>query len=261
MHACALLATALLCVWRVGGESCERAQNRCVSRMGCSMALNMYFISCGALLHGETTVCSTKCMQSLISLISAGDQGGQDLMRCDCNGNDFCDTHRRRLAVCNSVVTDVMEKLYDDHSRITCSLAEMVCRADSPCLTALEYYQRHCDRLWRGEKCTSRCNNSLSILHRQEKARKLRSCICDGTEEYPYPCQVIKDNTEWMCFHNDPYATTTPPRIRHPTHHNTSRTPKVTDPTTSSSGAISRHLLMVHLILLPLLLLLRTYCW
>ena len=193
-------------------ELCESVQNRCVSRLGCSAALNSYWISCGKLLHGETTECSKQCIQSLISLLISDDQEGQNLMQCDCNGNEYCDTHKRRLRVCSKDVLRWINIVNDPHTRISCSLAELICRADSPCLTALTYYEDHCQKLWRGERCTPRCNNSINILYRRPRAEKLRSCICDGTEGYNVPCDVIQQHTERLCF--------PPHRRRHGGKHN-----------------------------------------
>ena len=47
--------------------------------------------------------------------------------------------------------------------------------------------------------CSPRCNNSISILQRQEKAAQLETCQCDGSE--PFDCAVIKSNMARLCFH------------------------------------------------------------
>lgn len=43
-----------------------------------------------------------------------------------------------------------------------------------------------------------RCRNSINILTRQEKAAKLSTCLCDGSEEYD--CKGIHRNMNTLCF-------------------------------------------------------------
>ncbi|EEC08040.1 hypothetical protein IscW_ISCW018968, partial [Ixodes scapularis] len=71
-------------------------------------------------------------------------------------------------------------------------------RRHPQCGTALAYYYRYCHGAFRGKRCTSRCNNSLAILNRQPRADTLRSCYCDGTEDFH--CQKIKDRTNQLCY-------------------------------------------------------------
>lgn len=195
-----------------GREACERAQQQCVSRVGCGMALHSYFINCRSLFSGDTDVCTLDCRIAIISLLSTEDQEGANFMECDCSGKSFCLNHKRRVEICSRDVMNAMESVHDEHTDISCSLAELICRADTSCYTALRYYERHCTKLFKGEKCSARCNNSLTILYRQAKARKLRTCICDGSEEYP--CEAIQRNTERLCFASDP-----PWRRRHRHRH------------------------------------------
>ena len=42
------------------------------------------------------------------------------------------------------------------------------------------------------------CLNSIKILERQISATKLKSCYCDGTENFD--CVGIKTNMEELCF-------------------------------------------------------------
>ena len=81
---------------------------------------------------------------------------------------------------------------------VSCSAAQWICAADPLCSTALEYYNRFCQAMFRGKKCTSRCMNSISILRRQPRASKLESCYCDGTENFD--CPKIKSNMDQLCF-------------------------------------------------------------
>ena len=198
------LLFAIVCVflpcfrWTTALELCNKARNKCVSRVGCGMALHNYYIGCGSLIHGQTNVCTATCQKALISLLSTEDQAGEAFMTCDCDGNQFCISQKLRIDVCSKDVMPAMRSLEDYNTQISCSLAELICSADTSCFKALEYYQRHCRKLWSGEKCTARCNNSIAILYRQTKAQKLRTCLCEGTEDFD--CQKIQDSTEQLCF-------------------------------------------------------------
>ncbi len=62
---------------------------------------------------------------------------------------------------------------------------------------AVGYHYHFYKRLFKHD-IFCRCKNSLEILYRQSKSKKLQNCICDGTEEYP--CETIQDNTNILCF-------------------------------------------------------------
>lgn len=184
----------------VSSGDCSSSRNRCLSRRGCSSAMDHYFRSCGTLLHRETDVCSPECVRALVSLLSPDYGSEHDMMQCDCNGNEFCENVRKRIKSCTQDVINTMKDVHDHTTPISCSLAELICRADSPCLTAIGYYEVHCSKMFIGDKCTKKCNNSLHILYRQPMARKLHTCYCnDGTGEYPELCERIKYNSEHIC--------------------------------------------------------------
>ena len=211
-----------------GATVCGVAQARCMSNIGCGMALHNFAQYCSPLIHSETDECTTRCKSALISLVGAGrderaDAGagaGEAFMTCDCEDNEYCTVQKQRVSVCTSAVLRDIVHVYDDITPISCSLAELVCAADTSCLTALDYYQRHCVRLLRGDRCTARCNNSVAILYRQRKARKLRDCYCDGTEDYD--CPTLRRNMRNKCF--DQRDLEPRIRIRHPQRHNHTRT-------------------------------------
>lgn len=180
-------------------ESCESAQKKCVIRVGCGMALHNYFIGCNDVIYGNTGVCSASCRRALISLLSTEDRAGLAFVNCDCSGNELCEQQKKSVEMCDNVL-EAMETLDNNSTIVSCTLARWICEADTSCFTALRFYRRHCERLFDDDKprCTSRCNNSLSILYRQTKARKLRTCYCDGSEQYD--CPALKENTERVCF-------------------------------------------------------------
>lgn len=184
-------------------QSCDIVKSKCSSRVGCGMALHTFFLGCNDLLYGDTTECSVQCIRALISLLSTEDQIGVEFTECDCEGDESCAVRKQRIEVCTSSVLEAIKTL-NDSSVVSCTLARWLCEADSSCLTALTYYINHCESLLDGIKCTSRCNNSLSILYRQAKAAKLINCACEGNEEFD--CVRIRQNTERLCFNRDvPY--------------------------------------------------------
>ena len=184
-------------------ESCDIVKSRCSSRVGCKMALHNFFMGCNDLLYGDTTECTVQCTRALISLLSVEDRIGVGFTDCDCEGEESCELRKSRVEVCTGTVLEAIKTL-NDSSVVSCSLARWLCEADSSCLVALTYYINHCESLLDGIKCTIRCNNSRSILYRQEKAAKLINCACEGNEEFD--CVTIRQNTERLCFNRDiPY--------------------------------------------------------
>lgn len=182
------------------GQKCEVARAQCAFRMGCGMALQSYIMDCADLISGHTTECSVTCQRALIALMST--EEGEMLIGCDCNGSEFCETNKKRIEVCRPEVIEATAV----GSIVSCSTAQSICMADQLCATALDYYHINCRSMFQGRRCTARCKNSLDILNRQEKAAKLRSCYCEGDEDFA--CKKIKESTERLCFapeSNDPF--------------------------------------------------------
>lgn len=90
---------------------------------------------------------------------------------------------------------------------VSCSVAQFICVADAECSTALDYYNRFCRSMFQGKRCTHRCLNSINILRRQEKAAKLKTCKCDGRENFD--CKRIQHNMAKLCYHQKEDNTTT----------------------------------------------------
>ncbi|XP_076337086.1 growth arrest-specific protein 1-like [Tachypleus tridentatus] len=179
-------------------QNCEIARMKCAYRKGCGTALQNYMFDCASVLAGRVFRCTTLCKRALISLASTPE--GKELMKCDCNGSDFCILSKERVEVCRSEVTQATA----EDTVVSCSVAHWICVADLLCSTALEYYRHWCHAMFRGYRCTHRCNNSLAILNRQAKAEKLRSCFCDGSEEFP--CRRIKVNMERLCYGREDFV-------------------------------------------------------
>ncbi|KAF7493161.1 Growth arrest-specific protein 1 [Sarcoptes scabiei] len=171
---------------------CDLARINCALRNGCGFSLQNYMMECTDLIAGRTQQCSPRCERALIGLISSDE--GKDLINCDCNGNQYCELSKQRIEVCKKSVFNAIA----EDTIVPCSTARWICISDQSCKTALEFYQINCRTLFKGHKCSYRCNNSLSILDRQEKAMKLRSCYCDGSETFP--CRRIKFFTEKLCY-------------------------------------------------------------
>ncbi|KAG0710999.1 Growth arrest-specific protein 1 [Chionoecetes opilio] len=171
--------------------TCEDARIKCALRFGCGMALQNYMLGCADLISGRTSECDPYCMNSLIALTST--EEGHYLMDCVCS-DDYCRESKKRVEVCRVEVL----RANANSTVVSCSVAHWICSADTLCSTAITYYDRNCHRMFMGKVCSFRCNNSLAILQRQDKAAKLATCRCDGTE--PFDCEGIKNNTERLCF-------------------------------------------------------------
>lgn len=205
---------------------CELARAKCAYRASCARALHGYMVDCADVLAGRTVRCPWACKRALISLTSS--EAGYQLSTCDCGDNEFCSRSKERIEVCRPEVTWATA----GDTVVSCSVAQWICHADPLCSTALGYYHRLCRSLFHGKKCTPRCNNSLAILDRQDKASKLRNCYCDGTEDFP--CDSIRRNTQALCFGRDDWTV------------ESSDFPTTTsDPSASSAAAIRDHALLV----------------
>lgn len=173
-------------------RTCAEAKIRCALRSGCGMALQNYMLGCADLMGGRVDHCDEYCKNALIALTST--EEGHDLMDCAC-GNEYCRETKARVEVCREEVLAANS----DTTVVSCSVAHWICAADTLCSTAIGFYDRLCRRMFIGKGCSYRCNNSISILQRQEKAAKLETCVCDGSE--PFDCQGIKRNMARLCFH------------------------------------------------------------
>lgn len=187
-----------LCSIVMSAEYCDDVQDWCARRIGCGMALQHFFVGCKENLFHETDVCTTSCKRALISLLSSEDDAGLDFINCNCSGDPYCLERKQGIEVCTNDVLSAIHSVNDGDSVVSCTLAKWICEADSSCLTALEFYTNHCGKLFIGDRCTERCNNSVTILYQQAKAQKLQNCECDGSEVYD--CKSIRYYTDVLCF-------------------------------------------------------------
>lgn len=97
------------------------------------------------------------------------------------------------MEICRPQVINAIQ-----NDTVPCRFAQWICAADPQCSTALDYYNQYCKSMFHGKKCSRRCQNSISILQRQDKAAKLNTCRCDGQETYP--CRKIQLNMQRLCF-------------------------------------------------------------
>ena len=180
--------------------SCSQASLECAQRDGCGSALSQYLVTCSDLVTSVSPVsqvsgCSRQCQLSLIALLST--EEGARLMECQCE-DERCRQQRQRVEPCRSEVTWNTRP----DTIVTCTAATWICGADAVCGTALQYYNANCKKMFRGEKCSKRCKNSLDILLRQKAAAKLSTCYCEGTEDFD--CITIRRNTDVLCFGKKP---------------------------------------------------------
>ena len=176
--------------------SCSQASLECAQRDGCGSALSQYLVTCSDLVTSVSpSKCSRQCQLSLIALLST--EEGARLMECQCE-DERCRQQRQRVEPCRSEVTWNTRP----DTIVTCTAATWICGADAVCGTALQYYNANCKKMFRGEKCSKRCKNSLDILLRQKAAAKLSTCYCEGTEDFD--CITIRRNTDVLCFGKKP---------------------------------------------------------
>ncbi|KAL1420856.1 hypothetical protein MTO96_004235 [Rhipicephalus appendiculatus] len=154
-------------------RTCEEVQMRCAQRKGCGSALHAYLYQCNEVIQAGASQCPVPCQRALAALTSTDE--GRGLSDCECGENDVCRKSKLRVE----------------------------------CGTALAYYYRYCRGAFHGKRCTPRCNNSLAILNRQPRSDTLRSCYCDGSEEFP--CQKIRDRTDQLCYGRQEPSTTPKP--------------------------------------------------
>lgn len=207
--------TFLLTLSAVGGinaavPACMAARNGCISRIACSMALNNFHIACDRVKLGQVAHCTDSCMRAIVALITVDGGVGMDYLTCDCAGNPDCKTWKNRMAVCSDDALEALRSL-DNEDRVSCSLARMLCEANSRCLSDLEYYEELCSNMWvkhssKKLECSPRCNNSAAILYRQTRGAKLKNCICDNTDPVvdEETCINMRYNTQTYCFGSEP---------------------------------------------------------
>lgn len=175
-------------------QRCDDARLKCAFRLDCGQALTSYMIHCTDLIAGTISLdqCPVKCFRALIALAST--EHGSKLVDCDCGDSQFCKLSKERIEICREKV----EHEIAENTVVSCSTAKFICSSNTQCLTALTYYNKFCKAMFMGKYCSKRCLNSLQILQRQTNAHKLRTCICDGSEDFP--CETIKQNTESLCL-------------------------------------------------------------
>ena len=114
--------------------------------------------------------------------------------QCNCSGDGLCEQTKSQMKTC----AEEVEMATQENAIVSCETAQWICSADAMCSTALDYYNRFCQAMFKGKKCTDRCLNSINILQRQKAARKLQTCFCTGDEDFD--CRAIKTNMEQLCF-------------------------------------------------------------
>ena len=77
--------------------------------------------------------------------------------QCDCSGDKTCEASKANIRPCQNEVISATKQ----DAIVSCTTAQWICSADPLCSTALEYYNRFCQSMFRGKKCTDRCMNRL----------------------------------------------------------------------------------------------------
>ncbi|CAB4062854.1 GAS1 [Lepeophtheirus salmonis] len=179
-------------------ESCRFLSLKCSYRGGCGATLRSYLLECNDLIQNKTEICSESCKYTLIGLTSTPE--GKSMLDCDCGTDEECFNSRYRLEICSK---DSVLYANRQDTVVSCTEAKWICMSDSECSKALEYYNIFCKSMFRGNKCTNRCRNSINILKKQNKAAKLETCFCDNDEILGYKCSDIKRNMKELCLFED----------------------------------------------------------
>jgi len=238
---------ALVAPEPLGRPTCASAKNRCVHRQGCGMALHNVMLSCAEEMRPPSAAsaaapaaaaCAARCRRALVSLMSVDEGLGSDYLSCDCAGNGNCELLRSRLGVCAAGVSGSLRRLRlgqaaaaveaapagaavasaaaatEQAVAVSCSLAKLLCEADTSCGTALHFFELNCRSLWMTPaaaadattKCSRKCNNSLTVLYRQQRAEPLRTCVCDASDGGSLSvdaCVRMRTGTERHCLQRD----------------------------------------------------------
>lgn len=117
------------------------------------------------------------------------------MFQCNC-ADDSCRESKKKVEVCRPHVL----KATRNESIVSCEIAQWICSSDGQCSTALDYYQNNCKAMFLGKKCSKKCRNSINILMRQEKAKKLNTCICNSNDGDDTDCWTIQRNMDRLCF-------------------------------------------------------------
>ena len=95
------------------------------------------------------------------------------LFQCNCEGDSFCERSKTSVAPCQEEVIRASQP----DTVVSCTSAQWICAADPECSEALDWYKRLCRPMFKGRKCTKKCQNTIETLRslskRQNAAKKL----------------------------------------------------------------------------------------
>lgn len=172
-------------------EHCSEAFTRCTLSLGCYSALRNLQENC---LESERH-CKRNCIYSIVSLIHTFPA----LSTCNSSQNELYSVPKRKLEICEKKVEKTLKTLKNDH--LPCSLSLKLCEAETRCSTALFYYRKNCQRLFRkkGITCQPACKRSAKILYSTIQGHHLRRCKCKGQKKDRIWCEIIQNNMENFC--------------------------------------------------------------
>lgn len=172
-------------------EHCSEAFGRCTLNLGCYNALINLQDNC---LETENR-CKKSCIYSIVSLIHTFPA----LSTCNSSQNELYSVPKKKLEVCEKKVEKTLKTLNNDH--LPCALSLKLCEAETRCSTALFYYRKNCQRLFRkkGISCQPACKRSAKILYSTIEGYHLRRCKCKGQNKDRIWCEIIQNNMENFC--------------------------------------------------------------
>lgn len=172
-----------------GQESCNAVTKRCVSQIGCGMALHNLNINCQSLSYREPSMCTDTCTHALVTLLLADSDNGLAIATCDCHGNKYCNQRKLWVRTCEEAIVWELtspNRTFD----ISCGIAKWVCERDLVCGETLRYLMSNCSLLTDQLTCTSDCKTSLEFISRQPLGEYLLKYIRSKQQETKCPGHV-----------------------------------------------------------------------
>mgnify|MGYP000072482150 CR=1 FL=1 len=158
-------------------DVCDKAKQRCESRVGCGMALNNVYISCQSVYYGNSSTCTPICSRAIATLLLATDNDGLEFLSCDCESSTFCADRMKGIKVCEKAVIEAFTAL-NQSFELSCNLVRWICEKDNDCKKAFMKWRTHCNISGDQSACTSTCTKGWNMLRQLPIGANVVRCIC-----------------------------------------------------------------------------------
>jgi len=165
---------------------CWQALIQCHNEPECERAYGQYQTACEGNIRGSRQKCPSHCISALVRLNLT--VSGPALETCECGEDAFCRKNKKAIEPC-------LPRIQTEG--IGCTAARQRCDEDFSCHASMTAYLSNCGKLFNGQKCTSRCKNTIQQMLVIPNGMLLNQCVCDGVER-PF-CEVVKENMIKLC--------------------------------------------------------------